>query len=1132
VEYLPVNAWLCCLHRGCFTDDPNDVESTVIGDPNDTDGQGNPASDPNVAESPAVGDWNDVEESTDPVGDPVVVQSTAVGDPNPLIEPSDPVSDPNVVEAPGVGDRNDVEESTDPVGDPVVVESTAIGDPNPLIEPSDPVSDPNVVESPAIGDRNDVEESTDPVGDPVVVEPTAIGDPNPLIEPSDPVSDPNVVESPGVGDRNDVEESTDPVGDPVVVESTAIGDPNPIIEPSDPVSDPNVVESPAIGDRNDVEESTDPVGDPVVVEPTAIGDRISVETPTDPTGDQNVVESDTDGQANPTGDLNVVDNNNAYDNPVTVVPETVECVEDSCDSAVIPILAYPNLSVFLEQDDGQCDNSQQPMTDKNDEVGSSEQPKIYVKCSNNVNGKRVFDKKHYCLFCDRSSTNLTKHLLNVHDSEKFFQDVLRMPKNSKERKHMLEQIRNMGDYKHNCDVRSKGEGEIIPWRSPPEPVPASDFVPCPDCFAFFQHTHLWRHHRECTFCTRAGRQHAFRSLKVEAELLLPSNKEMSRRLREIMASMRKDQFSLIMKNDTTIIKYGEKLVQKYGHLQHLHQHIGCKMRELARLLVAAREHDQNVTWLADLLCPGKFDGVVRAVKSLCGFSDESKQYNIPSLALKIGHSLKKCCAIIICASIKHCDEQKRKSADDFMYLCEKEWTVEIASAAISTLTAMKMNKPQLLPFTEDIQKLNSFLIGEADRCVNELKSDKNVVDNWQDLAKVTLAAIIVFNRKRAGEAERMLLDDYNARDVNPLANKDILNSLTEVEKVLCQRMTRVEIRGKRGRTVPVILTPRLVGAMDLLAARRSQVGITDDNKFMFAKPSSNHPLRGSDCLRKMAVAAGTRAEHLTSTCLRKHIATTSQILNLQETELDLLAGFLGHDLHIHRTFYRLPQDTLQLAKVSKILIAYDSGQIASYKGKSLDDIPVEGDVLDVNEDDSDSDNEASQSREKIPNATREQSKTERTATSNRVIESDSDEVHKRRLPDTSTSTARLKKRARTIKSNPVIESDSDEAHQRHLPDSNTTTANFKKRARTTKSNPVIESDSDEAHQRHLPDSNTSTANFKKRARTTKSNPVIENDSDEVHQRRLPDTNTSTARLKKNGIHFICIICIHFICLLF
>ena len=57
--------------------------------------------------------------------------------------------------------------------------------------------------------------------------------------------------------------------------------------------------------------------------------------------------------------------------------------------------------------------------------------------------------------------------------------------------------------------------------------------------------------------------------------------------------------------------------------------------------------------------------------------------------------------------------------------------------------------------------------------------------------------------------------------------------------------------------------------------------------------------------------------------------------------MDILAGFLGHNIRIHRNFYRLPRETLQLANVSKILLAYDRGQIASYKGKNLDEIQLD-----------------------------------------------------------------------------------------------------------------------------------------------------------------------------------------------
>ena len=42
-----------------------------------------------------------------------------------------------------------------------------------------------------------------------------------------------------------------------------------------------------------------------------------------------------------------------------------------------------------------------------------------------------------------------------------------------------------------------------------------------------------------------------------------------------------------------------------------------------------------------------------------------------------------------------------------------------------------------------------------------------------------------------------------------------------------------------------------------------------------------------------------RPEALKSTNLRKHVATSSQLLNLENNELDVLAKFMGHDIRTH-----------------------------------------------------------------------------------------------------------------------------------------------------------------------------------------------------------------------------------------
>lgn len=64
----------------------------------------------------------------------------------------------------------------------------------------------------------------------------------------------------------------------------------------------------------------------------------------------------------------------------------------------------------------------------------------------------------------------------------------------------------------------------------------------------------------------------------------------------------------------------------------------------------------------------------------------------------------------------------------------------------------------------------------------------------------------------------------------------------------------------------------------------------------------------------------------------------TQILGLSETNLDVLAKFMGHDIRIHRQFYRLPENTVDLAKVTKIMHLINTGNMSKYKGKDFDDI--------------------------------------------------------------------------------------------------------------------------------------------------------------------------------------------------
>ena len=59
-------------------------------------------------------------------------------------------------------------------------------------------------------------------------------------------------------------------------------------------------------------------------------------------------------------------------------------------------------------------------------------------------------------------------------------------------------------------------------------------------------------------------------------------------------------------------------------------------------------------------------------------------------------------------------------------------------------------------------------------------------------------------------------------------------------------------------------------------------------------------------------------------------------------ELSWLSSHLGHNLETHKAYYRQQQATIELSKVSRLLIATDAGILGHYHGKKLSEIPIDG----------------------------------------------------------------------------------------------------------------------------------------------------------------------------------------------
>jgi len=505
-------------------------------------------------------------------------------------------------------------------------------------------------------------------------------------------------------------------------------------------------------------------------------------------------------------------------------------------------------------------------------------------------------------------------------------------------------LRNLGNHKHNTSVLKNGKGTFIVNHRPTGKVDPAEYGPCEQCFAYILLRDLWRH--SCLMQSTSSDTSQRKSRAVSSKLLMPPPPGISEKFHRIIAGMKEDSITRIAKGDRLIVVFGEKLLSRHGHERHQYNYIRCKIREISRLLQHLRlDNDTENARLEDFMKACRYRDVVMSVRNVAGFDDDKHEYKVPSLALKLGHSLRKCTLICEGWAIESGDIAKRNEVKSFRKLLDINWTEDMSRHALRTLSKKKRNKPRLLPLANDVRLLSIELKKKGRQAIEELKTcgDKvKVVSAWSTLRNVVLTRLMLFNRRRQGEVSHLLLEDY-AKIHCGSDDGFVMANLSFLEKELSRYFSRVEIIGKRGNTVPLLMDSETKEWLDTVVSKRPIVGVHPDNQYVFARAchGSEDHVRGCDTLRHYSAQCGAKEPQLLrSTYLRKQIATMSQILNLKEHELDLLARFLGHDIRTHREYYRLPEDTLQVAKVSKLLIAMERGGQGLQPGQQLDDIVI------------------------------------------------------------------------------------------------------------------------------------------------------------------------------------------------
>ncbi|XP_074035307.1 uncharacterized protein isoform X1 [Leptinotarsa decemlineata] len=393
---------------------------------------------------------------------------------------------------------------------------------------------------------------------------------------------------------------------------------------------------------------------------------------------------------------------------------------------------------------------------------------------------------------------MARHFELVHSKETEVSKYLIYPKKSKERRDGFKEIIRVGDFYHNCNVLATNKGELILIRRPTENeinfIEVKDYGPCPNCLGFLLKKHIWHHLKfickEKLPLVDSNSKHVIaESNAIMADIYgFGFTKDFTD---AILSTFKSDDVGSICQSDILIMKFGAMQFEKFGKTQN--ELIRQTMRQLVRLTIALREISKNSSLsLSDFLVPEKFDFIIQATKSISmsPYSDETcrPDFHTPSLALKLGYALKKCISIERGTALRSGNMKRNRSLLSFLHLMNMEWTIRISSNALSTLHRRKINATELLPLTNDLVKVSKYIDESILATKLELEGNRSNA-TWTKLATLVLARIILFNKRRSGEAARMKMSDYISRPSWKEHNtEEIKFSLTPIEQKLAEHL--------------------------------------------------------------------------------------------------------------------------------------------------------------------------------------------------------------------------------------------------------------------------------------------------------------------------------------------------------
>lgn len=245
----------------------------------------------------------------------------------------------------------------------------------------------------------------------------------------------------------------------------------------------------------------------------------------------------------------------------------------------------------------------------------------------------------------------------------------------------------------------------------------------------------------------------------------------------IFPILRDDSVTRSIKYDQLLITYGNKLAVKYKHL-HQHDMIRSRLRLLGRFWLVMKKLNESLEQFSSIYDPQYYDDCIKSVQEVAQLDEDTNTYKAPATASSLGTLLKQVGNLFITECIKIHDYKRKENAENFLKILQEDYTTTINKVVEETQSQKRRRKKIVLPSIDDIKKLYNYLHQKRKTAYDQLKKGF-VYQAWLSLAESTLILLQLFNRRRAGEIERVFIEDFQSyTSINENTHKELYRSLS------------------------------------------------------------------------------------------------------------------------------------------------------------------------------------------------------------------------------------------------------------------------------------------------------------------------------------------------------------------